>query len=681
MTKCIEVISGVTELTTRFDIQAQFRRFGWVESVFVPAPGKRQDDYARVRFESSEAASSAVRACEQGEVEMHGVLLGARFYTGDFLARSSPRRSRSRSTSRATFGRIKPIRVVQGRSRSVSRSKLSSTNSSSPPHRSGRSRSRGGSQSRSWRSGRSRSRSPSRNVRSESRQKSTQEVENFISKHDINDREAENLRALDSDSQERVLNGIWGPQIWNMSNAVGAFMAKLRKNADLDSRRTKSRLVLKSPEGSESDRRHRGEMGRWETQEKGKGYRFVLCKELKDKYGKDVFCHLLSNEAAKDLEPGTPVSFLLRVSDGKPQAIDTIRDRRSDPKHERCRHEHTPSRDDSSHRYDYGERDSKRSYDSSSLPPPPPPPPVPKPVSPPQRRERDTWGDSWKDRWKDSGSWRGDSSWKDDGWRDSRSWRGNDSWQDSNWRSGSWSGGQKQVDLQERKHSRSCERSGNQELPPPPAPPPGGHNGRSTSRKRSLARSGSRSTSRPPLERKQGPGSLAQRKSASRSVASLSRSCSQSSPSPSRKRGQHTPRTSVRGLVGATTLAIIDAADKALKSDKQEQQLPDDRDCRCVQVENLPDLSDRDVKPEQYLADMFNPTLEILPDFSKAEGSLAVTCAWRPSPEVMYMMLQNQRLAESSVRVLDGLNLFGSELKVKLAPKGAAASAPAKDAN
>jgi len=71
------------------------------------------------------------------------------------------------------------------------------------------------------------------------------------------------------------------------------------------------------------------------------------------------------------------------------------------------------------------------------------------------------------------------------------------------------------------------------------------------------------------------------------------------------------------------------------------------------------------VAPKDYLLEMLNPTLEILPDFDKARGS-AVTRAWTEGPSVVRMEMQSKELCRSAMRVVDGLVFFGRKLETRI---------------
>lgn len=94
-----------------------------------------------------------------------------------------------------------------------------------------------------------------------------------------------------------------------------------------------------------------------------------------------------------------------------------------------------------------------------------------------------------------------------------------------------------------------------------------------------------------------------------------------------------------------------------------------------IEVTNVPNLSGKGRPPEKYLSDMFNPTLEILPDYHQDQGS-PVQRSWSPSPDMVIMEMQNPELAESAARILDGLDLFGRQLVVRTLPPDSAVEMP-----
>lgn len=67
---------------------------------------------------------------------------------------------------------------------------------------------------------------------------------------------------------------------------------------------------------------------------------------------------------------------------------------------------------------------------------------------------------------------------------------------------------------------------------------------------------------------------------------------------------------------------------------------------------------------QQFLSDMFNPTIATLPNYDKAQGD-AVTRAWSPRLGFVVMELQSVSLAESAARVLHGLDIGGKQLRVR----------------
>lgn len=95
-----------------------------------------------------------------------------------------------------------------------------------------------------------------------------------------------------------------------------------------------------------------------------------------------------------------------------------------------------------------------------------------------------------------------------------------------------------------------------------------------------------------------------------------------------------------------------------------------------LEITNLPDLSSKAEPPAQYLLNIFNPTLAILPDYDQDHGE-PVQRAWNPRSNLVLMEMQNPHLGLSAVRILQGLNLFGKELRVRLLSPEETAAAPA----
>lgn len=95
-----------------------------------------------------------------------------------------------------------------------------------------------------------------------------------------------------------------------------------------------------------------------------------------------------------------------------------------------------------------------------------------------------------------------------------------------------------------------------------------------------------------------------------------------------------------------------------------------------LEITNLPDLSSKAEPPAQYLLNIFNPTLAILPDYDQNHGE-PVQRAWNPRSNLVLMEMQNPHLGLSAVRILQGLNLFGKDLRVRLLSSEEAAAAPA----
>jgi len=78
---------------------------------------------------------------------------------------------------------------------------------------------------------------------------------------------------------------------------------------------------------------------------------------------------------------------------------------------------------------------------------------------------------------------------------------------------------------------------------------------------------------------------------------------------------------------------------------------------------------------DNFLADMFNPTIATLPNYDKAQGH-AVTRSWSPRLGIVFMELQSVGLAESAARVLHGLDIGGKQLRVRSVTPGEAEPVP-----
>merc|ERR1719198_2801563 len=66
--------------------------------------------------------------------------------------------------------------------------------------------------------------------------------------------------------------------------------------------------------------------------------------------------------------------------------------------------------------------------------------------------------------------------------------------------------------------------------------------------------------------------------------------------------------------------------------------------------------------PATHLAKVVSPTLEILPDYHAEQGP-AVERSWLTNEGNIRMSMQNPALCRSSARVLDGLRIFGCNLR------------------
>lgn len=104
----------------------------------------------------------------------------------------------------------------------------------------------------------------------------------------------------------------------------------------------------------------------------------------------------------------------------------------------------------------------------------------------------------------------------------------------------------------------------------------------------------------------------------------------------------------------------------------EEEEDETSPELRLLEVTNLPDLNGKGAPPEQYLAEMFNPTLRILPEFDSGRGQ-PVRRAWSPAPGVIVIEMQSAGLRDSTVRTLDGFDLFEKRLRLRAIAPGEAA--------
>lgn len=85
-----------------------------------------------------------------------------------------------------------------------------------------------------------------------------------------------------------------------------------------------------------------------------------------------------------------------------------------------------------------------------------------------------------------------------------------------------------------------------------------------------------------------------------------------------------------------------------------------------LEVRNMPVTNEsKPEAPEEYLLDMLNQTLEILPDYDRSKGP-AVVRTWAQGPGICRMELQSPQLVRSAARVVDGLVFFGNRLSTQL---------------
>lgn len=116
--------------------------------------------------------------------------------------------------------------------------------------------------------------------------------------------------------------------------------------------------------------------------------------------------------------------------------------------------------------------------------------------------------------------------------------------------------------------------------------------------------------------------------------------------------------------------------DSALQTrESQEQDEP--TGSLLLQLTNLPSLN-KGTAVSGYLADMLAPHLRELPDFDSSLGN-PILQAWEHGHDNVFMKLQSAVLAASAARVVDGLPLFGSVVKVRNLSKSEADHAQGTD--
>lgn len=120
---------------------------------------------------------------------------------------------------------------------------------------------------------------------------------------------------------------------------------------------------------------------------------------------------------------------------------------------------------------------------------------------------------------------------------------------------------------------------------------------------------------------------------------------------------RRSPRRSLRRSVGQEAPPTLSA--KAVASSSSRSSV--------LEVSNVPVAGENGlVNPEEYLLEMLNPTLEILPDYDKARGQ-AVLRWWAPAPGVCRLEMQSERLCRSAARVVHGLVFFQHKLETRVA--------------
>lgn len=97
-----------------------------------------------------------------------------------------------------------------------------------------------------------------------------------------------------------------------------------------------------------------------------------------------------------------------------------------------------------------------------------------------------------------------------------------------------------------------------------------------------------------------------------------------------------------------------------------------------LEVRNLPDWHGKSMPLERFLTELLNPQLANLPDFSSGKGA-AVSQVWFKDNMTLIVEMQSAVLSESASRVLNGLEMFGKNLQVRLLSDHEASSAMGRD--
>eukprot|EP00746_Dinoflagellata_sp_MGD_P013148 gnl/MRDRNA2_/MRDRNA2_128275_c0_seq1.p1 gnl/MRDRNA2_/MRDRNA2_128275_c0~~gnl/MRDRNA2_/MRDRNA2_128275_c0_seq1.p1 ORF type:complete len:556 (+),score=116.31 gnl/MRDRNA2_/MRDRNA2_128275_c0_seq1:71-1738(+) len=204
--RTVEVVSGLTDKTTRYEVKKLFSKYGGIEAVYVfSAAQAKKKSLANVRFLMPDAALAAVQASRRGDMVLHGKVVDCQLYKENRRGSSSSSSSRSGSASRSRSRRKK----VKLRGDELC---------------------------------------------------NEEDVQNavaaFVAENNLNTTTADRLERLPQVLQLKVLNGRWGDNLWNINAAVCAFITRIaRENAYTS--RMYGKYKEHSPSRSGSSRRGR----------------------------------------------------------------------------------------------------------------------------------------------------------------------------------------------------------------------------------------------------------------------------------------------------------------------------------------------------------------------------------------------------------------------------------------
>jgi len=97
MVYVINLTHGVNDFTKRVHVKDLFEQFGEISACWLPPVGHRHQEYGYIKFKREASAQAAVDACNRGQVDLWGRLIGAEIRLGattnhddrDFDARGS----------------------------------------------------------------------------------------------------------------------------------------------------------------------------------------------------------------------------------------------------------------------------------------------------------------------------------------------------------------------------------------------------------------------------------------------------------------------------------------------------------------------------------------------------------------------------------------------------------------